>query len=361
MIDESYIENVNQRITELEAMLADPEVAGNRKQFTQLLTEHAHNKKLQTKTRAYFELVKAKTESEEILSDEESDADLREMAELELAEIEEKLPAVEKEMQIALIPPDPLDASNVIVEIRAGTGGDEAGLFAGDLYRMYTRYAEGLGWKAAVLDANQSEAGGYKEIIFSVEGTDVFKRIKYESGVHRVQRVPETEAQGRIHTSAATVAVLAESEEIDDIDLKPDEIKIETYRAQGPGGQSVNTTDSAVRVTHLPTGIVAQCQDEKSQHKNKAKAMRVLKARILDQIKQEEQAQQASERRAQIGSGDRSERIRTYNFPQGRVTDHRVNLTLYSLDKVMEGELDDLIDPLYEDDMALKAKEALEN
>jgi peptide chain release factor 1 len=360
MIDESYIKNINNRLTELEGMLADPAIAANRKEFTKLLTEHAHQKKLQSKTSEFFSLVKSRQESQDLLADTETDADLREMAELEIAEIEEKLPDVEREMQLALIPPDPLDNSNVIIEIRAGTGGDEAALFAGDLFRMYSRFAETQGWKAATLDASNSEAGGFKEIIFSVEGTDVFKRIKYESGVHRVQRVPETEASGRIHTSAATVAVLAESEEVEDIELRPDEIKEETYRAQGPGGQSVNTTDSAVRITHIPTGIVAQCQDEKSQHKNRAKARRVLKARILDKIKQEEQAKQASERRAQIGSGDRSERIRTYNFPQNRVSDHRINLTLYSLDKVMEGMIEELITPLYENDMAIRAKAELE-
>ncbi|MFT5121757.1 MAG: peptide chain release factor 1 [Candidatus Omnitrophota bacterium] len=360
MIDESYIANVNKRVTELETQLSNPTLSSDRKKFTALLQEHSHQKKLQAHTKVYFALIQAKNESEEIINDPESDDDLREIATEELAEIDEKLPQAEKDMQFALLPPDPTDASNAIVEIRAGTGGDEAGLFAGDLYRMYTRFAEVRGWKTSLMDANASEVGGYKEIIFSIEGEDVFKQMKYESGVHRVQRVPATEASGRIHTSAATVAVLPETAEAEELELKAEEIRVDFFRSSGPGGQSVNTTDSAVRITHLPTGEIAQCQDEKSQHKNRAQAMRILKVRVQDRYRREEDAKLASERRSQIGSGDRSERIRTYNYPQNRLTDHRINLTLYSLDRVVEGGIQELISALYENDMALKVKAALE-
>jgi len=360
MIDESYIEKVNKRVADLETQLSDPALSKDRKKFTALLQEHSHQKKLQARTKEFFTLLKAKTESEEIIADPEAEADYKEMAEAELAEISEKLPQAEMDMQFALLPPDPVDASNAIVEIRAGTGGDEAGLFAGDLYRMYTRFAELRGWKISVMDINASELGGYKEVIFSIEGEEVFKQMKYESGVHRVQRVPATEASGRIHTSAATVAVLPETAEAEDLELKPDEIRIDFYRAQGPGGQSVNTTDSAVRITHLPTGEIAQCQDEKSQHKNRSQAMRILKVRVQDRFRREEEARLASERRSQIGSGDRSERIRTYNYPQNRLTDHRINLTLYSLDHIVEGDIQELITALYDNDMGLKVKDALE-
>ena len=256
---------------------------------------------------------------------------------------------------IALIPPDSADSKNVIMEIRAGTGGDEAAIFAGDLYRMYSRYAEENGLKISVMDVNTSEAGGYKEVVFSVEGENAYKTLKYESGTHRVQRVPETETQGRVHTSAATVAVLAEVEDVD-IEIKNEDLKIDTYRAQGAGGQHVNTTDSAIRITHIPTGTVVQCQDERSQHKNKAAAMRVLRARIYEEQQAAIDAEQAEARRSQVGSGDRSEKIRTYNYPQNRLTDHRINLTLYKLDRVMEGDLNEIFQALYEHDVELKMK-----
>jgi peptide chain release factor 1 len=259
---------------------------------------------------------------------------------------------------VSLLPPDPNDDRNAIMEVRAGTGGDEAALFAGDLFRMYSRFAEEKGWKLRLIDVSPSEIGGYKEVVFSIEGKGgVYGQLRYESGTHRVQRVPETESQGRIHTSAATVAVFPEAEEQDDIDIAPDEIRVDIFRSSGPGGQSVNTTDSAVRLTHLPTGIVVQCQDEKSQHRNKERAMSVLKARILDQKQREEAERKGDVRRSQIGSGDRSGRIRTYNFPQNRLTDHRINLTLYSLDRVIEGNLGELIAALRDHDIALRLEE----
>jgi peptide chain release factor 1 len=252
---------------------------------------------------------------------------------------------------VALLTPDPQDDRGTILEIRAGTGGDEAALFAGDLFRMYHRYADSRGWVCKILDANPLGIGGYKEVIASIQGEDVFKWLKYESGVHRVQRVPATEASGRIHTSAATVAVLPEAVEIDEVDIPAEEVRVDVFRSSGPGGQSVNTTDSAIRLTHLPTGLVVQCQDEKSQHRNREKAMKVLQARLLDKQRQEEQAKRAGDRKSMIGTGDRSERIRTYNFPQNRLTDHRIGLTLYALESIIEGNLQQLIDPLYEHDI----------
>ena len=282
----------------------------------------------------------------------ESDPDMRALARDERDALAEKLPVLDRRVKLLLLPRDEADAKNAILELRAGTGGDEAALFAADLYRMYQRYAEARGWKLEVLHAAETGLGGIKEAVFSISGRDVFSRLKFESGVHRVQRVPETETGGRIHTWAATVAVLPEAEEID-VQIDDKDLRIDIFRASGPGGQSVNTTDSAVRITHLPTGIVVSQQDEKSQHKNKAKAMRVLRARIYDAIRADRDAERAAERRGQVGSGDRSERIRTYNFPQGRVTDHRINLTLYKLDKVLSGDaLDELIEALITDDQA---------
>jgi len=279
---------------------------------------------------------------------------MRAMAEAELDELNEREPDLEQRLQVMLLPKDAADARNAILEIRAGTGGDEAALFAADLFRMYQRYAELHGWKVEVMSANATGIGGYKEIIASVSGRDVFARLKFESGVHRVQRVPETEASGRIHTSAATVAVLPEAEDVD-IEISENDLRVDTYRSSGPGGQSVNTTDSAVRITHLPSGIVVTQQDEKSQHKNRAKAMRVLRARLYDHERQRQQDERAASRRSQVGSGDRSERIRTYNFPQGRVTDHRIGLTLHKLDRVLDGEaLDELIDALTTEDQAAR-------
>jgi peptide chain release factor 1 len=291
---------------------------------------------------------------EEILADPDSDDEMRALAEGELDELRGREPELEEQLKVMLLPKDEADAKNAILEIRAGTGGDEAGLFAADLFRMYQRYAESRGWKVEVMGSSETGIGGIKEVVASVTGQDVFSRLKYESGVHRVQRVPETESSGRIHTSAATVAVLPEAEEVD-IEVAENDLRIDTYRASGPGGQSVNTTDSAVRITHLPTGIVVTQQDEKSQHKNRAKAMRVLRARLYEHERQQIDAERAEARRSQVGSGDRSERIRTYNFPQGRVTDHRINLTMHKLEKVLDGEaLDELVDALTTEDQAAR-------
>jgi len=355
MIDQSYLESLRLRISELEMEMSQPGVAADPNKMRDLMRDYNHQKKISSHVQAFWGLQETIVESRELLADSGIDEELKEIAELELAEAEEKLPGAEKAIMIALIPPDPADHKNVIMEIRAGTGGDEAAIFAGDLYRMYSRYAEDHGLKLSVMDVNASEAGGYKEVVFSVEGEEVYKKLKYESGTHRVQRVPETETQGRVHTSAATVAVLAEVEEVD-IAIKNEDLKIDTYRAQGAGGQHVNTTDSAIRITHIPTGTVVQCQDERSQHKNKAAAMRVLRARIYEEQQQAVEAEQAEARRSQVGSGDRSEKIRTYNYPQNRLTDHRINLTLYKLDRVMEGALDEIFTALYEHDVELKMK-----
>jgi peptide chain release factor 1 len=281
--------------------------------------------------------------SQELLKD--PDAEVREMANAEVSELETELTELEEQLKLMLLPKDPNDQRNVILEVRAGTGGDEAALFAGDLFRMYCRYADRQGWKVELLSTAESEAGGYKEVIALVSGKGVFSRFKYESGTHRVQRVPETEAQGRIHTSACTVAVMPEADDVE-VDIDPSDLRIDLYRASGAGGQHVNKTESAVRITHVPTGVVVACQDEKSQHKNKAKAMKVLQSRILDAMQAEQHAKMAADRKSQVGSGDRSERIRTYNFPQGRCTDHRVNLTLYKLDAIMQGDLDEVVDTL---------------
>ena len=305
-------------------------------------------------TIAELQNVTAEIAELDVLIDGESDAEMRGMAGDERDALAERLPDLERAVKLLLLPRDEADAKNAILELRAGTGGDEAALFAADLYRMYQRYAEIHGWKVEVLHAADTGLGGVKEAVLSISGRDVFSRLKFESGVHRVQRVPETESGGRIHTSAATVAVLPEAEEID-VKIDDKDLRIDIFRASGPGGQSVNTTDSAVRITHLPTGIVVSQQDEKSQHKNKAKAMRVLRARIYDAERAARDAERAAERRGQVGSGDRSERIRTYNFPQGRVSDHRINLTLYKLDKVLSGEaLDEIIEALITDDQATR-------
>jgi peptide chain release factor 1 len=355
MITHAYLKNLQARISELETAMSQPGVAADQNKMRTLMRDYAHQKTVAAAAVTFLGLQDTVAESRELLADASTDDELREIAEMELAEAEEKLPESEKAVMIALLPPEPSDSKNVIVEIRAGTGGDEAALFAGDLFRMYSRYAEVSGLKISIMDVSQSEAGGYKEVVFSVEGEEVYKRLKYESGTHRVQRVPETETQGRIHTSAATVAVLAEVEEVD-IDIKNEDLKIDTYRASGAGGQHVNTTDSAIRITHLPTGTVVQCQDERSQHKNKAAAMRVLRAKIYEQQQAAIEAEQAESRRSQVGSGDRSEKIRTYNYPQNRLTDHRINLTLYKLDRVMEGDLDEIFTALYEHDVELKIK-----
>ena len=357
MLDPAYIDKLTARLSVIEAELGDPATAANQKKYRALVAEHLNLRGMREKADAYFRLVRERDEAKAMA--EGDDADMREMAKAELARIDAEMPAAEQALKIALLPPDPDDSRNTIVEIRAGTGGDEAALFAGDLYRMYSRFADARGWKVGIIDASPSELGGYKEIVFTVEGENVYRVLRYESGGHRVQRVPETEAQGRIHTSAATVAVLPEAEETDEVIIKPEEIRIDLYRASGAGGQKVNKTESAVRITHLPTGVVVQCQDERSQHKNKDRAMKVLAARLLDKIRSDEQAKQASDRKTQVGSGDRSERIRTYNFPQNRVTDHRINLTLYNLDRVIEGEMDALVTALYQRDVELKLQKQL--
>lgn len=296
-----------------------------------------------------------------LVADPETDADMKEMAEEEFYSLKERLPELEHELQLLLLPKDAADSKNAILEIRAGTGGDEAALFAADLFRMYQRYAPQHGWRVEVIEASENDIGGYNQIVASISGTDVFAKLKYESGVHRVQRVPETESGGRIHTSAATVAVLAEAEDVD-IDIATSDLRIDTYRAQGAGGQHVNTTDSAVRITHVPTGVVVQCQDGRSQHKNKEKAMQVLRARLYELERERIADAQAADRKDQVGSGDRSERIRTYNYPQGRVTDHRINLTLYKLDKVMAGEaLDEVVDALTVDDQTKRLTQLTES
>jgi peptide chain release factor 1 len=359
MIDQAYFEQLQSKLGELEARMSLPEVSADPKKMQECMRKYAHQKKLAGCAQTVLALTNSKTESEAILADAGSDAELKEMAEMELAEIEETLPQAERNMMVALIPPDPTDSRNVIMEIRAGTGGDEAGIFCGDLFRMYTRYFDVKGWKHKVLDVSPSESGGYKEISFSVEGEEVYKTLKHEGGTHRVQRVPQTETQGRVHTSAATVAVLAEVEEVD-IEVKTEDLRIDTYRASGAGGQHVNTTDSAIRITHIPTGVVVQCQDERSQHKNKAAAMKMLRAKLYDDQQRKKAEEQASERKSMVGSGDRSEKIRTYNFPQNRLTDHRIGLTLYKLDRVMEGTLDEIFNALHEHDVEERIKQQMQ-
>lgn len=359
MISKELIECRLRRLAEVEKLLSDPAAAANQKLYRDLVREHSRLKRLEDKAGRFFKLQKDMSEHRELAAGGSVDPELKALAEKELAEMESAIPAAEKELMLEFMPPDPSDARNSIVEIRAGTGGNEAALFAGDLFRMYSRYAQNRGWKVNPIDASAGEVGGYKEIVFSIEGENAYGLLKFESGGHRVQRIPETEASGRIHTSAATVAVFPEVEPEDDIEIPADEIRVDIFCSSGPGGQGVNTTYSAVRITHLPTGIVAQSQDERSQHRNKDKAMSVLKARLLDARRRAEEEKKGNLRRSQIGSGDRSERIRTYNFPQNRLTDHRINLTLYSLDKIIEGELDDLIAALRQNDVQARLTDEL--
>ncbi|MFW9603366.1 MAG: peptide chain release factor 1 [Trichlorobacter sp.] len=335
------IQDLEVRFQELESLLSDPTVIANQPEFRKLSREHADLTPLIESYRRYRRVLDELAENRELVTDPE----MKEMAEEEITRLEEEQVTLEESLRILLLPKDPNDSRDVILEIRAGTGGDESALFAGDLFRMYSRYAERNRWKVDLLSCSESERGGYKEVIASIEGQDVYAKMKFESGTHRVQRVPETEAQGRIHTSACTVAIMAEAEDVE-IDINPADLKIDVYRSSGAGGQHVNTTDSAVRITHLPTGTVVACQEERSQIKNRAKAMKVLKTRILDTIQQEQNAKLAAERKQQVGSGDRSERIRTYNFPQGRMTDHRIGLTLYRLDSIMAGDIDEITDAL---------------
>jgi peptide chain release factor 1 len=359
MINTEHIARMLHRIPEIEAELSLPETVKHQALYRDLLREHSGLKKLEGKAEHFHAISTEIAGNRELLDESDLDPELREMAEAELARLEPQLPEAENELMVALLPADPDEDRNAIVEVRAGTGGDEAALFAGDLFRMYSRFAEAQGWAINVIDASGSDVGGYKEIVFAVKGSGAFGSMHYESGGHRVQRVPQTESQGRIHTSAATVAVFPEAEPQDEIELPPDEIRIDIFRSSGPGGQSVNTTDSAVRITHEPTGITVQCQDEKSQHRNREKAMAVLKSRILALKRSQEAEEKGNARRTLIGSGDRSQRVRTYNFPQNRLTDHRINLTLYSLDRVMEGDLGALLDALRQHDVELRLEEVV--
>ncbi len=337
------LQGVEEKFEQLERRLSDPEVVKDRANYEKLAREHSELSKIVDAYRRYRRVDEDLGESLELLKD--NDPGIKELAKEEIESLTAAKQDLEAELKKLLVPKDPLDEKNVLLEIRAGTGGDEAALFASDLFRMYSRYAEGRKWKIELMDHHPTGVGGLKEVVALIQGKGAYSRLKYESGTHRVQRVPVTETQGRIHTSAVTVAVLPEAEEVD-VQIDPNELKIDVFRATGPGGQSVNTTDSAVRITHLPTGLVVTCQDEKSQHKNKAKALKVLRARLLDQKIQQQKAERSRQRKSQIGSGDRSERIRTYNFPQGRVTDHRIGLTLYKLDSILEGEIDEIIDAL---------------
>ena len=348
------LKNIKERYDELNELLNDPEVFKDQNNFRELSKEQSEISSIVSKYEEYEKNATQIAEAKEIIAN-DSDSDMVELAEAEIKELQEELEKTEQELKVLLIPKDQADEKNAIVEIRAGTGGDEACLFAGDLVRMYLKYAEVQRWKIEMLSSHPQGRGGFKEISFLISGLGVYGKMKYEGGVHRVQRVPETEASGRVHTSAASVAVLPEVEEVD-IAIDPNELKIDVYRSSGPGGQSVNTTDSAVRITHIPTGMVVTCQDEKSQHKNRAKALKVLRARLSEKVRQEEQSKQAAERRSMVSTGDRSAKIRTFNFPQNRVTDHRINLTLYKLDKILEGALDELTEQLQIADRAEKLK-----
>ena len=344
------LESVRDRFEEVSGLLSDPDIIGDQNQFRDLSREYSKLEPVVGMFRQYESMDEDIVAAEEMAND--ADDEVRRMGQEELASLTENRDELLLELQKALIPPDPRDDSNVYLEVRAGTGGDEAAIFAGDLFRMYSKYAETMHWSLEIISAREGEHGGYKEIISRISGKGIYARLKFESGAHRVQRVPATESQGRIHTSACTVAVLPEADEVEEIEVNPNDLRVDTYRASGAGGQHVNKTDSAVRLTHLPTGIVVECQDQRSQHKNRARAMSLLKARLLDaEITQRESAQ-AENRRLQVGSGDRSERIRTYNYPQGRVTDHRINLTLYKLPEVLEGDLDQVIQPLVSEHQA---------
>jgi peptide chain release factor 1 len=334
---------VEKRYMELERMMSDPQLLGQQREYSRLAKERAEIEEIVTSFREWRKVEQEIHDNRQLL--EERDEAIRELAKEEITILRERKEALENQLKILILPKDPNDARNVIVEIRAGTGGEEAALFAAELFRMYSRYAEARRWHVEMMSSNPTGLGGYKEIIMSIEGQGAYSRLKYEGGVHRVQRVPVTEGSGRIHTSAVTVAVLPEADEVE-IAIDPKEIRVDVFRSSGPGGQSVNTTDSAVRITHIPTGIVISCQDEKSQHKNRAKGMKILRARLLEKKQEEQRSEIAATRKLMVGSGDRSERIRTYNFPQGRMTDHRINLTLYQLDRVMEGDIDEIVDGL---------------
>lgn len=334
----SRLEQLSRRLEEVDALLSDPEVANHRNQFKKLSQERAELEPVVTAFTDWEHAEKSLEEARELMSD----PDMKSMATEEMLACKGQLESLEASLQVLLLPRDPDDSRSVFMEIRAGTGGDESALFSGDLLRMYSRFAERRGWRTELMSESPSEVGGYKEVILRIEGDGVYGALKFESGAHRVQRVPETESQGRIHTSACTVAVLPEADEAEEILINPSDLRIDTYRASGAGGQHINKTDSAVRITHLPTGLVVECQDDRSQHRNKDKAMQVLAARLKDKVQREQHDKEAAQRKSLVGTGDRSERIRTYNFPQGRLTDHRINLTLYKLQSIMEGDLDEL-------------------
>jgi peptide chain release factor 1 len=352
-VEPSIVDKLQQlvaRSEEVGALLSDPQVIADQSQFRHLAREYSQLDPVVTLFRAFEQARSDLASAEEMAADD--DPEIRALGQEEIETVQRRIEDLESQVRKQLIPKDPRDESNIYLEIRAGTGGDEAALFAGDLFRMYQKYAERYSWQLEVLSAHEGEHGGFKEIISRVVGRGAYSRLKFESGAHRVQRVPETESQGRIHTSACTVAVLAEVERVDEIEVNTADLRIDTYRASGAGGQHVNKTDSAVRITHLPTGIVVECQDERSQHKNRARAIALLQARLLDAEQQKQEAEQAAQRKNLVGSGDRSERIRTYNFPQGRVTDHRINLTLYKLDEILAGNLDSVVEPLISEHQA---------
>lgn len=344
------LENLSERFDEIASLLSEPEVQNNQNQFRSLSQEYSQIEPIVICYKQFQEKQAEIAAAEEMTQDE--DAEVREMARDELMNAEKQLEELDHQLQILLLPTDPNDNRNIFLEIRAGTGGAEAAIFSGDLSRMYHRYAEAQGWKIEVINENQGDHGGYKEIILRISGQDVFSRLKFESGTHRVQRVPDTEAQGRIHTSACTVAIMPEADSVDSFDINTNDLRIDTFRASGAGGQHVNKTDSAIRITHLPTGVVVECQDERSQHKNRARAMSLLQSRLLSAEQEKHQAEQAANRKLQVGSGDRSERIRTYNYPQGRITDHRINLTLYKLEEILQGGLKHVIGPLINEHQA---------
>ena len=346
---------LSEKYEELNQKIADPDIIADQAQWQKLMKEHGRLEPIIQTYNEYKKACESIDESKEMLADKSIDKDFKELCELELSEQTENKARLEDELKILLLPKDPNDERNVIVEIRAGAGGSEAALFAGDLFRMFSRYAERQRWKTEIIDSNIPDIGGIKEITFSIEGKGAFSRLKYESGVHRVQRIPSTESGGRIHTSTATVAVLPEADDVE-IEINPNDVRCDVYRASGNGGQCVNTTDSAVRLTHLPTGLVVTCQDEKSQLKNKEKAMKVLNTRLYDMMLQKQQSEIAQDRKSQVGTGDRSERIRTYNFPQGRVTDHRIGMTIYQLETFLDGEIDEMIDALITSDQAEKLR-----
>jgi peptide chain release factor 1 len=346
------LDSLTRRYEELSRLVQDPDLVKDQKKYRDLMREYSQLSEI-TDAKKEIEGLSVQIDDARLLVQDEKDPEMRDLAREELKELETKLKDAEDRLKFLLIPKDPLDEKNIIMEIRAGTGGDEAALFAADLFRMYSRFAETKGWKFEIMNSNETELGGLKEIVFSISGKNVYENLRYESGVHRVQRVPATEGSGRIHTSAVTVAVLPEADETE-IDIKPDDLRIDVMRAGGPGGQCVNTTDSAVRITHLPSGIVVHCQDEKSQIKNKAKAMRILRARVYEMEEAKAASERAEARKSQVGSGDRSERIRTYNFPDNRLTDHRIGLTLYKLDRIIEGDVEEVFDAL-----KLSAKEEL--